>query len=163
MAGTGKWPYNKSHMSYMYHVLQNLQHKARGQRGLLASLITEWNQKQRHFFLQASKSLEQRTMRACLLSSFIKICSTVTEEKQHMSQPIRSQGNHLCWWIGPKNSNFEEDIDYFIPVNICQKSFQRLQRSGQCLSQSEAKGPSLLTKGDKSTKAWWRMSSFYLL
>ena len=36
-----------------------------------------------------------------------------------MSQPIRGQGGHLVFSIGPKNTNFVEDIGIFLPVKFC--------------------------------------------
>ena len=35
-----------------------------------------------------------------------------------MSQPIRSQGGHLVFPIGPKNTNFVEDVEIFLPVKF---------------------------------------------
>ena len=42
---------------------------------------------------------------ACFLSSFVEFCSAVSSEKSKMSQPIRSQGGHFVFPIGPKNTN----------------------------------------------------------
>ena len=36
-----------------------------------------------------------------------------------MSQPIRGQGGHLVFRIGPKNTNLVEDIEIFLPVKLC--------------------------------------------
>ena len=41
-------------------------------------------------------------MRSCFLSSFVEFRSAVSEEKSKMSQPIRSQGGHLVFPIGPE-------------------------------------------------------------
>ena len=46
-----------------------------------------------------------KTLRSCFLSSFVELCSAVSEEKLKMPQPIRSQGGHLVFPIG---SNFEK-------------------------------------------------------
>ena len=35
-----------------------------------------------------------------------------------MSQPIRGQGGHLVFPIGPKNTNLVEDIEILLPVNF---------------------------------------------
>ena len=35
-----------------------------------------------------------------------------------MSQPIRGQGGHLVFTIGPKNTNLVEDIDILLPVKF---------------------------------------------
>ena len=35
-----------------------------------------------------------------------------------MSQPIRGQGGHLFFPIGPKNTNFVEDVKILLPVKF---------------------------------------------
>ena len=35
-----------------------------------------------------------------------------------MSQPIRGQGGHLAFPIGPKNTNFVEDVEILLPVKF---------------------------------------------
>ena len=35
-----------------------------------------------------------------------------------MSQPIRSQGDHLVFLIGPKNTNLVEDIEILLPIKF---------------------------------------------
>ena len=35
-----------------------------------------------------------------------------------MSQPIRGQGGHLVFPIGPKNTNLVEDIEILLPVKF---------------------------------------------
>ena len=42
-----------------------------------------------------------------------------------MSQPIRGQGGHLVFWIGPKNTNLVEDDEILLPVK-----FRRIPFSG---------------------------------
>ena len=44
-------------------------------------------------------------LRSCFLSSFVEFHSAVSEEKSKMSQPIRRQGGHLVFPIGPKYTN----------------------------------------------------------
>ena len=56
-------------------------------------------------------------LRSCFLSSFVEFRSAVWEEKSKMSQPIRGQGSHLAFPIGPKNTNLVKDIDILLPVN----------------------------------------------
>ena len=51
-------------------------------------------------------------------SSFVKFRSSVSEEKWKMSQPIRGQGGHLVFPIGPKNTNFVKDIEIVLPVKF---------------------------------------------
>ena len=56
-----------------------------------------------------------------------------------MSQPIRGQGGHLVFPIGPKNTNLVEGVEI---LPSCQVSLNSVQwfhmRSRKCLSQSEA-------------------------
>ena len=40
-----------------------------------------------------------------------------------MSQPIRGQGGHLVFPIGPKNTNLVEDVEIYIPVKFRQIPF----------------------------------------
>ena len=42
-----------------------------------------------------------------------------------MSQPIRGQGGHLVFPIGPKNTNLVEDVEFLLPVK-----FRRIPFSG---------------------------------
>ena len=42
-----------------------------------------------------------------------------------MSQPIRGQGGHLVFPIGPKNTNLEESVEILLPVK-----FRRIPLSG---------------------------------
>ena len=43
----------------------------------------------------------------------------VSEEKSKMSQPIRGQGGHLVFLIGPKNTNLVEGVEILLPVKFC--------------------------------------------
>ena len=43
---------------------------------------------------------------------------SVSEEKSKMSQPIRGQGGHLVFPIGPKNTNLVEDVEILLPVKF---------------------------------------------
>ena len=36
-----------------------------------------------------------------------------------MSQPIRGQGGHLVFPIGPKNTNLVEDVEVLLPIKFC--------------------------------------------
>ena len=56
------------------------------------------------------------TLTSCFLSGFAEVLSTISEEKSKMSQPIRSQGRHLIFLIGLKNTNLVEDIEILLPV-----------------------------------------------
>ena len=35
-----------------------------------------------------------------------------------MSQPIRGQGDHLVFSIGPKNTNLVEDVEILLPIKF---------------------------------------------
>ena len=54
----------------------------------------------------------------CLASSVVEFCLAVSEKKSKMSQPIRGQGGHLEFTIGPKNTNLVEDVDILLPVKF---------------------------------------------
>ena len=60
----------------------------------------------------------KRMLRCCFLSSFVEFRSAVLEKKSKMSQPIRGQGGHLVFPIGPKNTNFVEDVEILLPVKF---------------------------------------------
>ena len=47
---------------------------------------------------------------------FIEFRSVVAEKKSKMSKPLRGQGGHLGFLIGPKNTNLVEDVKIFLPV-----------------------------------------------
>ena len=51
-------------------------------------------------------------------SSLVEFHSAVSEEKSKMSQPIRGQGSHLVFPIGPKNTNLVEDVEILLPVKF---------------------------------------------
>ena len=44
--------------------------------------------------------------------------SAVSEEKSKMSQPIRGQGGHLVFLIGPKNTNLVEGVEILLPIKF---------------------------------------------
>ena len=45
-----------------------------------------------------------------------------------MFQPIRGQGGHLVFQIGPKNTNLVEDIEILLPVKFSLNSVEWFQR-----------------------------------
>ena len=72
-----------------------------------------------------------------------------------MSQPIRGQGGHLVFPIGPKNTALVEDIEILLPVKVSLNSVQRFQRrSRKCLSQSEARAAILFFRSAQKTQTW---------
>ena len=52
------------------------------------------------------------------MTSFFEFCSAVSEEKSKISQPIRGQGSHIVFPIGPKNTNMVEDVEILLPVTF---------------------------------------------
>ena len=72
-----------------------------------------------------------------------------------MSQPIRGQGGHLVFPIGPINTNLVEDVEILLPVKVSLNSVQRFQRrSRKCLSQSEARVAILFFRSARKTQTW---------
>ena len=72
-----------------------------------------------------------------------------------MSQPIRVQGGHLVFPIGPKNTNLVEDIEILLPVKFRLNSVKRFQkRSRKCLSQSEARAAIFFFDRPEKTQTW---------
>ena len=57
-------------------------------------------------------------LRSCFLSSLVEFRSADWEEKSKMSQPIRGDGGHLVFLIGPKNTNLVEDVEILLPVKF---------------------------------------------
>ena len=77
-----------------------------------------------------------------------------------MSQPIRGQGGHIVFAIGPNNTNLVED------VSSCQVSLNSVQqfqrRSRKCLSQSEARAAILFFRSAWKTqlcRGHWDLAS----
>ena len=71
------------------------------------------------FFRSARKTQTwKRTLISCFLSSFVEFRSAVSEEKSKMSQPIRGQGGHLVFPVGPQNTNLVEDVEILLPVKF---------------------------------------------
>ena len=71
------------------------------------------------FFPSARKTQTLSGMlRSCFLSSFVEFRSAVSEEKSKMCQPIRGQGGHIVFLIGPKNTNLVEDFEVLLPVKF---------------------------------------------
>ena len=72
-----------------------------------------------------------------------------------MSQPIRGQGGHLVFSIGPKNTNLVEDVEILLPVKVSLNSVQQFQRRSQkCLGQSEARAAILFFRLARKTQTW---------
>ena len=79
-------------------------------------------------------------LRSCFLSSFIEFRSAVSEEKSIMSQPIRRQGGHLVFRIGPKNTNLVEDIEILLPVKFSWILFSGFREEVENVSANQRPG-----------------------
>ena len=77
-------------------------------------------------------------LRSCFLSSFIKFSSAVSE-KSKISQPIRSQGGHLVFPMGPK-TNLVEDVEILLPVKFHQIPFSGFRGEVQNVSANQRPG-----------------------
>ena len=73
------------------------------------------------FFYRSAQITQtwKSTLRSCLLSSFVEFRLVNSKEKSTMAQPMRGQGGHLVFPIGPKNTNFVEDVGILLPVKLC--------------------------------------------
>ena len=109
--GRGRWDLASCQVSLYY--VQQFQRRSRkclSQSEARAAIL---------FFRSARKTQTwKRTLRSCFLSSFVEFCSAVSEKKSKMSQPIRGQGGHHVFPIGPKNTNLVEDIEILLPVKF---------------------------------------------
>ena len=72
------------------------------------SCFSDWQKK--------TNLVEDVKLRSCFLSSSVNFLS---EMKSKMSQPIRGQGDHLVFSIGPKNTNLLENVEILLPVKFC--------------------------------------------
>ena len=57
-----------------------------------------------------------------------------------MSQPIRGQGGHLIFLIGPKNTNLVEDIEIVFPVKFCWIPFSGFREEAENVSANQRLG-----------------------
>ena len=109
----------------------------------------------------------KRTLRSCFLSSFIEFCSAVSEEKLKMSQPIRGQGSHLVFPIGPKNTNFLEEVEILLPVKFCWIPFSGFRGEDENVSVNQRPGrPSCFSDRPEKHKLGrrrWDLASYEVL
>ena len=69
-----------------------------------------------------------------------------------MSQPIRGQGGHLVFSIGPKNTHLAEDAEILLPVKSCRISFGRFRGEVENVSVNPRPGRHLVFPiGSKNT------------
>ena len=82
----------------------------------------------------------KRTWRSCLLSSFMKFLSAVSEKKSKMSQQIWGQGSHLVFPISPKNTNLVEHIEILLPVKFLRIPFSGFRGEVKNVSANQRQG-----------------------
>ena len=69
-----------------------------------------------------------------------------------MSQPIRGQGSHLVFPIGPKNTNLVEDVEILLPVKFHWILFSGFREEVENVSANQRPGrPSCFPISPKNT------------
>ena len=69
-----------------------------------------------------------------------------------MSQPIRGQGGHLGFLIGPKNTNLVENIEILLPVKFRRIPFSGFREEVKSVSANQSSGGHLVFPiGPKNT------------
>ena len=105
-----------------------------------------------------------RTLRSCSLSSFVEFGSAVSENKSKMSQPIRGQGGHFVFLIGPKHTNLIEDVEILLPVKFCWIPFSGFRGEVENVSANQRPGrPSCFSdrpEKHKHGKGHWDLAYF---
>ena len=101
---------------------------------------------------------------SCFLSSFVEFRSAVSEQKSKMSQPIRGQGGHLVFPIGPKNSNLVDDVEILLSVKFLWIPFSRLRKEVENVSANQRPGqPSCFSdqpEKHKLGRGRWYLASY---
>ena len=96
-------------------------------------------------------------LRSCFLSSFVKLCSAVSEEKLKMSQPTRGQCGHLVFPIVLKKNKLGRGRWNLASCQVSLNPVQQFQRtSRKCISQSEARAAILFYRTVWKTQTWYR-------
>ena len=78
-------------------------------------------------------------MSSYFLSSFVKFCSVVPEEKSILSQPTRGKGGHLGFPISPKTINLVDDI-VLLPDKFHLIPFKGFRREVENVSANQNSG-----------------------
>ena len=96
------------------------------------------------------------TLITWFLSSCIKFCSVVADEKSEMPPPTRGQGGHLCFPIGQKNTNLVEYVEYFLPAKFHQIPLSCCKTEVKMSTNHRPRRPSLFSDrpGNKS-QTWY--------
>ena len=107
---------------------------------------------------------QKRMLRSCFLSSFVEFRSGVLEEKSKLSQPIRGQGGHLVFPIGPKNTNLVEDVEILLPTKFRWITFSGFRGEVENVSANQRPGrPSCFTdqpEKHKLGRGLWDLASY---
>ena len=131
--GRGRW--NLASFQVSLNSVQSFQRRSRkclSQSEARAAIL---------FFWLARKTLTwYRTLRSCFLSSFVEFRSAVSEKKSKMSQPIRGQGGHFVFLIGPKNTNLVQNVEILLPVKFCWIPFSGFREEVENVSANQRKG-----------------------
>ena len=117
------------------------------------------------FFRSARKTQTwQRTLRSCFLSSFVEFRLAVSEEKSKMSQPIRGQGGHLVFLIGPKKTKLVEVIEILLPIKFRWILFSGFREEVENVSANQRPGrPSCFSdrpEKHKLGRGRWNLASY---
>ena len=97
----------------------------------------------------------KRMLRSCFLSSFVEFRSAVLEEKSKMSQPIRGQGGHLVFPIGPKNTKLVEDVEILLPVKFRWIPFSSFRGEVKNVSANQRPGLAIFFyRSARKTQTW---------
>ena len=103
----------------------------------------------------------KRMLRSCFLSSIVEFRSAVLEEKSKMSQPIRGQGGHLVFPIGPKNTNLVEDVEILLSVKFRWIPFSSFRGKVENVSANQRPGrPSWFSEKHKLGRGGWDLASY---
>ena len=85
--------------------------------------------------------------------NFVEFRSEVSEKKWKISQPIRDQGGHLVFLIGPNNTNMVEDVEILLPVKFSWIQFSGFRKEVENGSANQRPGrPSCFSDGPEKHK-----------
>ena len=72
-----------------------------------------------------------------------------------MSQPIRGQGGHLIFSIGPKNTNLVEGVEILLPIKFCWIPFSGFRGEVENVSANQRPGrPPYFSDRPEKTQTW---------
>ena len=71
-----------------------------------------------------------------------------------MSQPIRGQGSHLVFPIGPKNTNLLEEIEILLPVKYVEFRSAISEKKSKMSQPIRGQGGHLFFRPARKTQTW---------